>query len=114
MSTISKFVPSKSGFDDLRNEGFIQKVCLAKAKDVAAIAQRNTGKPFQCDVQPGRTRCHARASCYMHAALNRREWYGGGWSNVADGTAAAAEAVGGKRTWKPSAKHKARFKKKGK
>lgn len=99
-SSNMRFVPSKKGFNDFRNEGFVQKVCLKVAQKVAGIAGGASGKAFDCDVRPGKTRCHARARCYIHGAIDKREWYDGAYSDIADAAASAAESVGGTRTWK--------------
>lgn len=89
-----KFVPNEKGFRDFRNEGFIQDICLGKAQEVAAIAGGGCGRAFGCDVQPGRARCHARASCAV-SEHPRDEWYGGAFGEAATAALEAAKAVGG-------------------
>ena len=56
-----KFIPSRQGFRDFRNEGFIQQVCLAKAQEAAAIAGGACGHPFSCSVRGGTQHCVAKA-----------------------------------------------------
>lgn len=98
-----KFKPSKQGFNDLRNEDFIQKQCLSVAQKAASIAGGKTGHSWQCDVQPGKTRCHARAKCYMHGALTQKEFYReDGYANECEAGVQAAEALGGEGRWKRS------------
>lgn len=57
-----RFVPDAKGFNDLRNEVSIQKECLTTAQAVASVAGGGLGCACSCDVRPGRTRCHARAT----------------------------------------------------
>lgn len=98
MDSIScRFEPSQRGLKDLRNEGFIQKSCLNTAQKVAGIATGKCGRAFRCDVQPGRSRCHARASCDVPLEP-RDEWYGGAYSDVADAALDAAKALGGQKS----------------
>lgn len=104
-----QFEPSESGFNAFRNESFVQDVCLEKAQEVAAIASANSGYSFGADVEAGRTRCHARAKCYIHGAITKREWYEGAYSDIADAAGDAAAALGGKKTWK---RHKKKGRKK--
>lgn len=90
------FRPSNKGFIDLRNEGFVQDACLSKAREVASIASGASGRAFSCDVRPGRSRCHARASCEV-PVHPRDEWYSGAFAEAKEAAAAAAEAAGGER-----------------
>lgn len=101
-----QFEPSESGFNAFRNESFVQDVCLEHAQEVAAIASAKSGYSFGADVETGRTRCHARAKCYIHGAITKREWYEGAYSDIADAAGDAAVALGGEKTWK-------RYEKKG-
>ncbi len=96
------FEPSERGFCDLRNEGFVQKPCLAKAQEVAAIAGGATGSAHECDVRPGKTRCHAQAKCPIR--YGDKAWYEGKYSKEAEAMSAAAVQVGGKATYKKKAR----------
>ena len=71
-----RFVESKKGMIALCNEGFIQQACLSKAQQAASIASGATGRAISCDVQPGLTMCHARASCAVPFDPPN-EYYGG-------------------------------------
>lgn len=96
-----KFKPSRQGFIDLRNEGFIQKACLSKAKDIASTAGGFSGTAYQCDVQPGKTRCHARASARVSKdEMSKKQWfkYGIAESDAAAGLESAVLMNGGKVT----------------
>lgn len=94
-----EFKPSKQGFNEFRNEGFIQQACLKQAQKVASIAGALSGSAIRCDVQSGRTRCHARASADISKELmGKKYWYKYGIkeSDEAASLADAAEMVGGK------------------
>lgn len=97
-----EFKPNKQGFNDLRNKGFIQKVCLKRAQDVASIAGGQSGVAFNTDVQPGKTRCHARASVYTHMQLDAADFYGSRkgqtskFTEIRRAGSDAAKALGGK------------------
>ena len=56
-----KFVPSIAGFRQVRNSGPVQRVCLRAAQGIAQRA-RHGRYSYQTDVQPGKTRCHARVA----------------------------------------------------
>lgn len=101
-----KFVPNIKGFIELRNEDFIQSVCLKKAREVASVAGGACGRSFSCDVQPGRTRCHARASCDVGGSVSKADYYQGAYSDIADAAGNAAAAVGGEKTWTRKRKKK--------
>lgn len=96
-----RFEPSRQGFNDFRNEEFIQAECLKVAQDVAAVAGGKCARAFSCDVRPGRTRCHARASCQVKSAATKSEWYKGAFKDVKAAAIDAAKAMGGKESrWK--------------
>lgn len=100
----SCFEPSERGFCDLRNEGFVQKPCLAKAQEVAAIAGGATGLAHECDVRPGKARCHARAKCPIR--FGGKDWYEGKYAEEAEAMSAAAVQAGGEATYKRKARRR--------
>lgn len=53
------FKMNVAGFDEVRNSGPVQALCLGKAQSVAARANAETRGSFTADVRPGRKRCHA-------------------------------------------------------
>lgn len=58
----SLFKPNIKGFNDMRNMPGVQEACLEVAREIGSIASGQCGKAARCDVQPGKTRCHARAT----------------------------------------------------
>lgn len=96
-SAVVKFEASQRGLVDLRNESFIQKECLSVAQSVAAMASGTCGQPFRCDVQPGRSRCHARASCDV-SSENKKDWYDGAYGQACDAALNAAISAGGEQS----------------
>lgn len=91
-----RFVPNAKGFSSLRNEASIQKECLMAAQAVASIAGGISGYACSCDVRPGKTRCHARATA------SRLD------PDAAEALGEAAERLGGESkgtsTWKQTKK----------
>lgn len=48
-----------AGFNEIRNSGGVQSLCLSKAEAIAARANAQTHGRFVADVRSGKTRCHA-------------------------------------------------------
>lgn len=102
---MNKFVASKSGFNEFRNEGFIQSECLSVAQDIGTRASGQTGVPVSCDVQPGKTRCHARASATVsRQSIGSKKWFAKGvrGSDIAKALGDGAVARGGKKVRRKS------------
>ena len=96
-----KFVPNKAGFDEFRNEPFIQKECLEVARGIANETQSQCGVLVQSDVQTGKTRCHARASAQVsRQVVGSKRWFkrGGYTTEVSNAMRASCKAHGGKAT----------------
>ncbi len=101
---MTRFVLSKQGFRDMRNEPFAQRACLDAARRVAAAASARCGAAFGCDVRPGRTRCHARAS----APVAVPDIYKRGAPQLREALEGAALALGGELSGRKGAKGKGR------
>ncbi len=90
----------------MRNEGFVQQACLKVAQNVASTASSISGCAYRCDVQPGKSRCHARASASVtKGSMGGKYWYeyGPTESDEAAALSNAAMRLGGTsktvRTW---------------
>lgn len=57
-----RFVATAGALKKIANSAEIQAVCLRGANSAAAQAAAISGHPYYTDVQPGRFRCHARAT----------------------------------------------------
>lgn len=63
MSASVHFVAKKGALKQIANSAEIQAVCLRGALSAAAQASAlSGGYPYKTDVQPGKFRCHARAT----------------------------------------------------
>ena len=72
MSTV-RVVMNLAGVRAVRNSPEMQRVLLGHAERAASVASGMTGEEFEADVQPGKTRAHARASTASDAAV-RANW----------------------------------------
>lgn len=65
------FAPNARGFNELRNSAAVQSDLLRRARAIAAKAESISNfanSEFTADVQPGKTRAHARASTNSRGA----------------------------------------------
>lgn len=58
----SQYRINRKGYGEVLNDRHTQQECLSMAQYIGFAAQAMGGGPYRCDVRPGLTRAHARAT----------------------------------------------------